>query len=100
MIFLGESIYVSEGLKDGAGILIIKNSTYVDLLMIDDDENDEESAEDNRKGNSSESDIDVTHFLKENGYDLDKLWSEGYNIYYGYLRGVIFEIEVNLSLPS
>jgi len=89
MIFLNESIFEEDGFKNGAGILIIKNSTYVDLIMLDEEEFDE-----------SEDDLDLTAFLKKNGYNLDELWSEGYNIYYGHVTGTIFQIEVNLSLPS
>ena len=89
MIFLNESIFEEDGFKNGTGILIIKNSTYVDLIMLDEEEFDE-----------SEDDLDLTAFLKKNGYNLDELWSEGYNIYYGHVTGTIFQIEVNLSLPS
>ena len=48
----------------------------------------------------TEEHLDLTGFLKKNGYDLDELWSEGYNIYYGYVNGVIFQRQINLSLPS
>ena len=89
MIFLNESIFEEDGFKNGAGILIIKDSAYVDLLMLDEEELDD-----------SEEDLDLTGFLKKNGYDLDELWSEGYNIYYGHVSGTIFQIELNLSLPS
>ncbi|MGM9974603.1 MAG: hypothetical protein ACI33K_11250 [Clostridiaceae bacterium] len=89
MIFLNESIFEEDGFKNGAGILIIKDSTYVDLLMLEEEEFDD-----------TEEGLDLTGFLKQNGYDLDELWSEGYNIYYGYVNGVIFQIQINLSLPS
>ena len=90
MIFLDEGIFEDDGFKDGSGILIIKDSKYVDLLMIDEEYDVLEK----------EYDIDLFTFFKENGYDLDELWSEGYNIYYGFIRERIFEIQVNLSLPS
>ncbi|WP_426350382.1 hypothetical protein ACPWSR_03835 [Alloiococcus sp. CFN-8] len=89
MIFLNKSIFEEDGFKNGTGILIIKNSTYVDLIMLDEEEFDE-----------SEDDLDLTDFLKKNGYNLDELWSEGYSIYYGHVTGIIFQIELNLSLPS
>ena len=99
MIFLNESIFENGSIKDGAAILIIRDSMYVDLLMVNDEENYEMEIEYDNENESEES-IDLALFLKKNGYDLDELWSEGYNIYYGYIRAAIFQIEINLSLPS
>ena len=53
MIFLGEALNEGDGFKDGIGILIIKNSMYVDLLMIDEEENDEEESKNGEKTDES-----------------------------------------------